>query len=128
MNKKVTLEILCDAFYTKGERCDFGCKLNDIDNIWMEVVDMAEGNKNVYAIKDWMWLDLETDDRKVDIVKADYILRTSNIKFDIGDWVRTSPILNFTENCICETSNSFYILVGQGSRKECDESIFYFVG
>ena len=126
MNNKVTLESLCDAFFTKGEECAFGCDESHLDKLWMKVIDMADGNKNVYAVKHWMLMDVEVEENKFSIVKADYVLRSNSRNFDIGDWVRTSPIVNFIEDCICETSNSFYILVGEGSRKNSDESIFLF--
>jgi len=126
MNNKVTLESLCDTFFTKGEGCDFGCDESHLDKIWMKAIDIADGNKNVYAVKNWMLMDIEMEQNKFSIVKADYVLRSNSRNFDIGDWVRTSPIVNFTEDCICETSNSFYILVGEGSRKNSDESIFLF--
>lgn len=86
------------------------------------------GYKSVFAIKNWMWFDIEMDGQQLAIVKADYVVRTNNRKFDIGDWVRTSPLVNFMDNCVFETSNSFYILVGKGTRKESDDSIFNFIG
>lgn len=127
MNEEITLQSLTDVFYEEGEACDFGCHQNELDDVWLKVTSSAE-YKSVFAIKNWMWLDIEMDGQQLAIVKADCVVRTSNRKFDIGDWVRTSPIINFTNNCICETSNSFYILVGNGTRKESDESIFNFIG
>ena len=38
-------------------------------------------------------------------------------RFLPGEWVRTSPLVSFTENCIFETKNTVYLLVGKGSRK-----------
>lgn len=128
MNKNLTIEKLTNAFYEKGECCGFGCNENDLDIIWNKVIDMAGFYKNVYAVKSWIWYDITIKENILAVVKSDYVLRTDNRRFDIGDWVRTSPIKNFIDNCICETSSSFYILVGQGSRKECDESIFSFIG
>ena len=125
MNNKVTLESLCDAFYTKGKECGFGCDESNLDKLWSQAIKMAGNNKSVYAVKNWMWMDIEIEEKKFSIVKADYVLRSNSRNFDIGDWVRTSPIVQFIEDCICETSNSFYILVGEGSRKNSDESIFH---
>ena len=127
MNEKITLQALTDAFYEEGEACDFGCHQSELDNVWLKVTNLAE-YKSVFAVKNWMWLDIEMHGQRLAIVKADYVVRTNNRKFDIGDWVRTSPIVNFTDNCICETSNSFYILVGKGTRKESDDSILNFIG
>jgi len=127
MNNKITLESLTNAFYEKGNACDFGCHQDEIDSIWIKVTGSAE-YKSVFAIEDWMWMDLEMEGQQLAIIKANSVVRTSNRKFDLGDWVRTSPIIRFSDNCVCETFNSFYILVGKGSRKESDESIFNFVG
>lgn len=128
MVKEITVEGLANVFYEKGESCDFGCNENELDPLWDVMIKKAGHHKNVYAVKNWMWYDITLGDNKLEIIKADYVLRTTSRNFDVGDWVRTSPIHNFTDNCICETSNSFYILVGKGSRKESDESIFNFFG
>lgn len=127
MNEKITLESLVSTFYEKGERCDYGCRQKDLDNMWSKVRIFSK-YKSVFAIKRWVWLDIEMEGQQLAIVKADEVVKTSSRKFDLGDWVRTSPIYRFTDNCVCETLNSFYILVGEGSRKESDESIFNFIG
>jgi len=127
MNNKITLESLTNAFYDKGNACDFGCHQNELENIWCKVKGSAE-YKSVFAVNDWMWLDIDMEGQQLAIIKANNVVRTNNRKFDLGDWVRTSPIIRFSDNCVCETFNSFYILVGKGSRKESDESIFNFVG
>ena len=128
MDKQLTIEGLTNTFYEKGEHCGFGCNENDLNIIWNKVIDMAGFHKNVYAVKSWIWYDISIKENSLAVVKSDYVLRTDNRRFDIGDWVRTSPIKNVIDNCICETFSSFYILVGKGSRKESDESIFYFSG
>jgi len=127
MSEKITLKSLTAAFYEKGERCDYGCHLNELDNIWNKVKSFSE-YKSVFAVQSWVWLDIEMEGQQLAIIKANNVVRTSNRKFDLGDWVRTSPVINFSDDCVCEIFNSFYILVGQGSRKESDESIFYFSG
>lgn len=127
MNNTITLESLTNAFYEKGNACDFGCHQDELDSMWIKVTGSSE-YKSVFAVEDWMWLDLEMEGQQLAIIKANNVVRTSNRKFDLGDWVRTSPIIRISDNCVCETFNSFYILVGKGSRKESDESIFNFVG
>lgn len=129
MSQKVTLEGVVSSFFEKGDYCDYGCHPDELDTLWEATIEKTKTTyKNVYAVKDWIWYDAEKDGKKVEVVKADYVVRSNNRRFDVGDWVRTSPIIDFTHNCICETSNSFYILVGEGTRKETDESIFYFFG
>lgn len=127
MSENLTLESLANTFYEKGESCDYGCHQNKLDNIWNKVKEFSE-YKSVFAIRCWVWHDIEMAGQKISIVKADSVVKTNSRKFDIGDWVRTSPIYNFSDNCICETANSFYVLVGSGTRKESNESIFNFTG
>lgn len=129
MSQDASLEGLATSFYEKGECCDYGCQPKEIDKLWEIATTKARKSfKNVYAVKNWIWYDAEIEGERFEVVKADYVVRTNNRRFDIGDWVRTSPIINFTHNCFCETSSSYYILVGKGSRKQGDESIFYFFG
>jgi hypothetical protein len=52
------------------------------------------------------------------LIKADTIIDDEAGRFRPGDWVRTSPLVSFTENCIFETQNTVYLLVGKGSRKK----------
>ena len=127
MSEKITLESLTNAFYVEGDDCDFGCDQDDLDNVWNKVTGVAE-YKSVFAVEDWMWIDIVMEGQQLAIIKANNVVRTTNRKFDLGDWVRTSPIISFSDCCVCETFNSFYILVGQGSRKKSDESILSFFG
>ena len=126
MNKNKSIDNMIDSFYKKGDDCNYGCLIEDLENMWEIAVNKSNSTKNIYAVKFWVWLDVEIEGKKLEIVKADYVIDTNNRRFDIGDWVRTSPIIGFSHNCICETANSFYILVGKGTRKESDLSIFYF--
>lgn len=129
MCKEITIQGIVNTFYEKGEYCDYGCQPDELDKLWGIATDKTKRSyKNIYAVKSWIWYDAEIKGKKLEVVKADYVVRSNNRRFDVGDWVRTSPIINFTHNCLCETSSSFYILIGKGTRKEADESIFYFFG
>lgn len=128
MNKKQSLSELVNTFYKKGKPCNYGCNESELDSLWNKMIKEVGHYKNVYAVKYWIWYDIPDGNESLSIVKADYILRSNNRRFDVGDWVRTSPIINFTDNSVCETSSSYYILVGEGSRKNSDSSIFSFFG
>ena len=83
--------------------------------------------KPVCVVKNWMWWDLEVteqqkqllkeNDQHAGLIKADTVIEDEAGRFRPGDWVRSSPLVNFTENCIFETKNTVYLLVGKGSRK-----------
>ncbi|WP_417539904.1 DUF6957 family protein, partial [Marinobacter sp.] len=61
--------------------------------------------------------DFERQELKPVIVYAHEIMFDSTQRFAPGNWVRTTPLLNFTPPCIFETTNTVYILVGEGRRK-----------
>lgn len=128
MDEKISLGEVVDLFVKPSDPCDYGCDENELDAIWERVTTHNPEHKNMYAVKHWTWHDIDIDDEHIEVVKADYVLRTDNTRFNIGDWVRTSPILAFTHNCLCETASSFYILVGTGTRKKSKEALFSFFG
>ncbi|MEH6689500.1 MAG: hypothetical protein V7693_19895 [Halopseudomonas sabulinigri] len=84
-------------------------------------------NKPFRAVRDWIWADLdvsETEAKAMEargfqpvMVYAHEVMYDSSHKFDIGFWVRTTPLIRFTPPCIFETANTVYILVGEGKRK-----------
>ena len=43
-------------------------------------------------------------------------------RFDVGDWVRTTALVNFSEGCFFQTRNTLYVLVGDGQRKQAEFS------
>ena len=128
MNENKSLGDVIDTFFKEGDDCDYGCLPKDVEKMWEVAVNKSNSSKNIYAVKLWTWFDIEIEGEKLEIVKADYVIDTNNRRFDVGDWVRTSPIINLEYNCICETVSSYYILVGKGTRKNSDESIFSFFG
>jgi hypothetical protein len=83
-------------------------------------------------IKDWVWIDLILTDQEREQLKAadqqpvvlysHSVLFDSNRRFDVGDWVRTSPLVTFSDGCFFRTRNSLYVLVGDGVRKRADLS------
>ncbi|SFO95100.1 DUF6957 family protein [Pseudomonas borbori] len=83
-------------------------------------------------VRDWIWIDLILTDQEREQLQAagqqpvvmysHSVLFDSNRRFDVGDWVRTSPLVTFTEGCFFRTRNSLYVLVGDGVRKRADLS------
>tara|TARA_R110001599_G_scaffold103288_1_gene262691 strand:+ start:167 stop:565 length:399 start_codon:yes stop_codon:yes gene_type:complete len=79
------------------------------------------------VVRDWIWAevdvdekivkDLETRDLKPVMVYAHEVMYDSTMRFDPGNWVRTTPLTKFTPPCFFETRNTVYILVGEGKRK-----------
>jgi len=83
--------------------------------------------KKLCIVKNWQWWDLTLSDQDKKLfaqngqvpalIKADTIIEDEADRFPRGGWVRTSPLVCFSESCIFETKNTLYLLVGNGSRK-----------
>lgn len=78
-------------------------------------------------IRDWQWLDLDVTEEQLDllqktrrqpaIIYAHTVIYDSARRWDVGDFVRTSPLYRFEEGFLFKTLNSTYILLGEGVRK-----------
>jgi hypothetical protein len=118
-------KLVC-TFNQEGESFDAGCDESDIER-YRKICHELLPNKKVCVVKNWIWWDLDvTEDHKQlfkqngqlpSLIKADTIIDDESGRFLPGEWVRSSPVVNFTENCIFETKNTVYLLVGKGSRK-----------
>ncbi|MEW9046721.1 MAG: hypothetical protein AB2387_06540 [Stutzerimonas stutzeri] len=78
-------------------------------------------------ISSWLWVDLDVTpeqlaaltktQRQPVVVYAHNVIFDSSRRWDVGDFVRTSPLHAFHEGFIFQTLNSIYILLGDGVRK-----------
>ncbi|WP_312452935.1 DUF6957 family protein [Stutzerimonas nitrititolerans] len=78
-------------------------------------------------VRDWMWLDLDVTDeqravlektgRQPVMIYAHTVVYDSAGRWDAGDFVRTSPLLAFDGGFLFKTSNTTYVLLGDGVRK-----------
>ncbi|WP_051083878.1 DUF6957 family protein [Dasania marina] len=113
-----------------GDACDYGISIDEFEEIyetWRKKTD-----KNVTAVSGWCWWDLEIPEG-IDVpegslpavVKAECILATIHPGFELGNWVRTTLLQKLHDNCVFETKNTCYILVGQGTRKTVDAKSAY---
>ncbi|MGK4361526.1 DUF6957 family protein [Ectopseudomonas chengduensis] len=83
-------------------------------------------------VRDWIWIDLILTEEEQAILRpsgreavmlyAHSVLYDSERRFDVGDWVRTTPLVSFSEGCFFLTSNTLYVLVGDGQRKQAEFS------
>jgi hypothetical protein len=121
------LENLESAFNSKGAAFDAGCDESSIER-YRDKCHEHIPNKKVCVVKNWMWWDLDIPEQHkqllqqsgqhATLIKADTIIDDEAGRFRPGEWVRTSPLVSFTENCLFETKNTVYLLVGKGSRKK----------
>lgn len=78
-------------------------------------------------IRSWLWLDLDApteilqnlaaSHRQPAIIYADTVIYDSERRWDVGDFVRTSPLHHFEDAFLFRTLNTTYLLLGPGQRK-----------
>ncbi|WP_414602843.1 DUF6957 family protein [Pseudomonas aeruginosa] len=78
-------------------------------------------------VRGWLWIDLDvTEAQRVELEKtrrqpaiiyAHTVIYDSARRWDVGDFVRTSPLYRFDEGFLFKTLNSIYVLLGDGVRK-----------
>ena len=81
-------------------------------------------------VRDWIWLDFDVTDEqralldktrcKPSIIYAHTVIYDSQRRWDVGDFVRTSPLFSFDEGFLFQTFRTFYVLLGDGVRKRAD--------
>ena len=122
MNKLTeTLDLLC------GD----GEPISGANLLLEEAIALGEqhcGHKPYCVVADWILVDLDLNEQAAaefvkatglqpKLVYAHKILFDSSHKFAPGNWVRTTAMLTFTEPGLFETSNTLYVLLGEGKRK-----------
>lgn len=108
-----------------GEPMDFGCHPDKFTDYVKVARDVA--NKKTCVVKDWIWVDLDVSEKHMkmiadhgtqpSLVYAHHCIEDSAGRFKAGEWVRTTPLVEFHEPCIFETLNTLYLLCGPGQRK-----------
>ncbi|AFN76102.1 hypothetical protein PSJM300_00090 [Stutzerimonas stutzeri DSM 10701] len=84
-------------------------------------------NTGFCLVRNWIWLDLDVTDaqravlaktrRQPVMIYAHTVVYDSAGRWDAGDFVRTSPLLAFDDGFLFKTSNTTYVLLGDGVRK-----------
>tara|TARA_R110000751_G_scaffold307870_1_gene433431 strand:- start:2347 stop:2745 length:399 start_codon:yes stop_codon:yes gene_type:complete len=85
------------------------------------------GRGEYCLVRDWIWIDLdltkaesrilEQSRRQPALLYAHTVIFDSDRRWDVGDFVRTSPLLAFEQGFLFRTFNTTYILLGDGLRK-----------
>ncbi|SCW87721.1 hypothetical protein SAMN05216370_4242 [Pseudomonas peli] len=102
-----------------------GCSMSDEEALRYARKNFPNGN--FCLVRDWMWLDIETTDaqrhalektqRQPALIYAHQVIFDSERRWDVGDFVRTSLLHQFSEGFHFRTLNSVYLLLGPGTRK-----------
>ncbi|MEH6800685.1 MAG: hypothetical protein V7681_15435 [Halopseudomonas sabulinigri] len=93
----------------------------------MEYVMARKNQEEFCLVRDWIWVDLELTDaerRVLDethlqpaLIYAHSVIFDTSRRWDVGDFVRTSPLYVFEQGFVFKTFNSSYVLLGDGQRK-----------
>ncbi len=82
-------------------------------------------------VRNWIWVDLDLPDgvreeladmRLQPVMLYGDVVTDSLGRFDEGDWVRSTPLVSFTQSCFFETYDTVYTLLGHGLRKRAELS------
>ncbi|WP_394561078.1 DUF6957 family protein [Aquipseudomonas alcaligenes] len=78
-------------------------------------------------VRDWVWIEFDAPEalkaalaqtrRQPSLIYAHTVIFDSDRRWDIGDFVRTSLLHEFSEGFRFKTLNSVYLLLGPGTRK-----------
>lgn len=78
-------------------------------------------------VRDWIWLDFDVTDeqsamlakthRQPAIIYAHTVVYDSARRWDVGDFVRTSPLYELHDGFLFQTFSTMYVLLGDGLRK-----------
>lgn len=78
-------------------------------------------------VRDWIWIELEMPATQLNALKkqgrspvilyAHSVIFDSARRWDVGDYVRSSPLAEFCDGFLFCTWNSVYVLLGSGQKK-----------
>ncbi|WP_353389049.1 DUF6957 family protein [Halopseudomonas sabulinigri] len=93
----------------------------------MTYVRERRNQEEFCLVRDWIWVDLELTDaerrgldetrRQPALIYAHSVIFDTSRRWDVGDFVRTSPLYVFEKGFLFKTFNTTYVLLGEGRRK-----------
>jgi hypothetical protein len=86
-------------------------------------------------VRQWIWIDLVMPDAVLEDLKrsgrqpvmlyAHEVVSDSQRRFHPGEWVRSTPLVVFSDGCFFQTRNTVYVLLGKGIRKSAELSTVF---
>jgi hypothetical protein len=112
-----------NVIQVQGSSCDLGCSYVDLPKV-IAYVKQAFPDKPYCVLKNWLWVDSvisATDLHAAPEIQPTFIYASEVIADEahrphLGPLVRSSPLLEFHQNCVFITKNTAYILCGRGNR------------
>lgn len=119
------LEAVTDLLYGPGGVTMLGHEMDDA--VAVERTQERFPGKTFCLVRQWIWIDLEMPDAVREELersgKQPVMLYAHHVVFDsvgrarAGDWIRSTPLVSFTEGCFFQSANTVYVLLGCGVRK-----------
>ncbi|MEE2003148.1 hypothetical protein QWY20_16970 [Alkalimonas sp. MEB108] len=110
------IEELAALFNQPGDSTPFGIDAQAIEPMMQKIVEEQIKYKPICAVNHWViWRVDEADD--LIVLKGDVLFHSLGHR-EPGNWVRTSPLISFRYNCVFETKNTVYLMVGPGTMKD----------
>lgn len=103
----------------------------DLEEAILQVKDRYPG-RSYCVVSDWVWLYLNApddvlqgirDQGKQPVMILAFTVLHDSLDQDINDsWVRTQPLVEFSESKFFVTKNTVYVLTGDGQRRRMELS------
>lgn len=121
------LKALADLLYGPGQQMA-GSEMSDEECMVYARSNLPSGN--YCLVRGWIWLDLDVSEelhaalaktqRQPVLLYAHNVVFDIKRRWDVGDFVRTSPLHAFEEDFHFKTLNTTYLLLGNGIRKRAN--------
>ncbi|WP_017710318.1 DUF6957 family protein [Pseudomonas syringae] len=82
--------------------------------------------QSICIVGNWFWIDLEATEEVISQMAAQGQQPVMLLAFDVlfsssgasrpGEWLRTTPLVAFTDNMFFRTQHTLYVLIGPGRR------------
>lgn len=95
------------------------------------LLDEHYPGRHFCLVREWIWIDLDLPDdvregmssmQLQPVMLYGDVLIDSLGRFDEGEWLRSTPLVAFTQGCLFETRDTVYVLLGHGVRKRAELS------
>ncbi len=121
---------ISDFLSSKGEEIHSAC---DDEAAGIALAQELCPGKPYCSVRQWILVDLDiSDDKKALVAEQGFqpillyahtVVTDSARRFSPGDWLRSTLLVERKSNCLFETQNSVYILLGTGSRKTAEPAV-----
>ena len=110
-------------------RIDVGLELQRYELALINQLVSAKRQQTL--VREWIWIDLDLpDDVREEMSRMQLqpvmlygdVLIDSLGRFEGGDWLRSTPLVLFSQGCLFETRDTVYVLLGHGLRKRAELS------